>query len=190
MSAVVEQKMSKTERNELRKIIKNRFNLLHGQIAQRENEIVNQIRERILAENEAKLTEWRDKIRAVNNKVDDAIKAAVEVRDAAVDAGVDVSGFAWERGYPRHGDFRVGVRGLDQKIYAEMQALRTGAGFEKLNLKQMEMDLDEELALGILETDDARSFLQRVPTVDTLLPLPAGDAPKQLAKGSKAKKTT
>lgn len=52
----------------------------------------------------------------------------------------------------------------------QIARIRTDRGLADINLSQLELELQEEIALDVIESEDARALLARVPTLDQLMP--------------------
>ena len=62
--------------------------------------------------------------------------------------------------------------GLSNKVQKAYSKIAQQAGLHKLDLRMKELELSEELAIGALGSDEAKTFLTKVPTIDNLLPAP------------------
>lgn len=62
---------------------------------------------------------------------------------------------------------------LHKKVSEAYRTVTEQAGTHKVDLKMQELEITEELLIGGIASDEGRSFLARVPTIDNLLPAPA-----------------
>lgn len=62
---------------------------------------------------------------------------------------------------------------LNSKVSKAYRQITMQAGLHKLDLRMKELELSEELAIGALGSTEAKDFLRKVPTIDTLLPAPS-----------------
>jgi hypothetical protein len=142
-------------------------------VAQRENEIANAIRTQIVKEHEDALTEARAAVEGLRGEL-----TALAKRYDGVIEDFEVRGVT--PGYPHRRTRDTSeifpasfeVKDLNRTVEGRLREMRATTGYQRLNLKQMELEIQEALAIDALETEDAREFLDRVPTVEKLLPLP------------------
>jgi preprotein translocase subunit SecA len=169
--------MTKTERTELRRIIKNRYEHLYEQIAVREGMIAAQFREQLVEKSQAKIDEHTKEIKSLLDDYNKIVDRLNEALRAASDDGLTTPyGSRYD-----HADLtrvKFQLAGIEREVTRAVQRVREEAGLSKLDLRSDAIALDEELAIGSLQSDDARDFLARIPTIDTLLPLPSGDVPQ------------
>ena len=185
---VAVKQMSKTERKELRRIVARRFRMLRDQLGRREHELRFALRKQFQEEHKANVERIEKKLRpllARQNKLAEAYDALYEEASAL--------GVAIHIGLPGTVDLdshraRFGRDPIEASVAGEvedaLQAIKEEAGWSKMNLNQLEWQLDEQLAVGELETDSAQEFLAALPTPETLLPLPEGVELPELASGS------
>lgn len=162
--------ITKGERTELRSIVRQQFKVLRAEVDQREAEMVAEAEQRVY-----------DRFKGVDEKradLNDAVGRLVEETNREIekllhDRADDVGGIeSWQRlGVPRgYGlahwspDRRTELhRALVAGIEAQVQAA-------KLALQRQEADLLRTLAVGALESEEARKFLSDIPTVAQLVP--------------------
>lgn len=53
---------------------------------------------------------------------------------------------------------------------SQVARIRADRGLANINLSQMELELHEEIALSVIESEDARALLARIPSLDQLMP--------------------
>jgi hypothetical protein len=165
--------MTKGERDELRRIVKHRFKLLDEQVAQREAEIRQLIRDRIEAEYADAVAEVEAELAAINCEADVLERRGRKIAAAARRKGV-VIGYGGGTAEPVEVSVASPSRAanVDARVNREMEALRRESGLARTNLSLRELDLLERLAIGALESDEAKEFMESIPTVDGLLPMP------------------
>lgn len=156
--------MNKTERTELRGVVRNQFRVLRKEVEQRMAEMIAEGEQQILDRfHDADVT--RNEIdEQVNEILNDALKKIRDVCAARPDAGVpkrlNFSG-GWVTWAPdRRGELRAA-------LYTNLRARAEGA---KLTLERQEADLLRNLAVGALESAEAHQFLGTIPTVAELVP--------------------
>lgn len=164
--------MSQRDRTELRRILNARFQLLHEQIHQRQHELENQIRTQIESDftEAVKLAKKKmDKLRAKGDKLE---QEAQEIAEEVLQLGI----------VPTSGSYAVKPlnvtmaeewkpKDLNKRVKEALAQITTAAGLHKLDLRLEQLRLEEELAIGALGSDEAKNFLERVPTLDKLLPM-------------------
>lgn len=160
--------MTKAERTELRSVVRQQFKVLRGEVDQRRKELAaeaaGQVRRRYAtADKTVDDLNWR-----IEQIVDQANK---DIRDAVKAVQGDSSGGQWQWSGPVRAP-RVAHEREDR--YALNNALTSGidaqARSAMLTLERQEADLLRQLALGALESDEARAFLAAIPTVGELVP--------------------
>ena len=70
---------------------------------------------------------------------------------------------------------------LAKQVDAEIFEMMRETGAAAFSIDVEEIRILEELTVGQLETDAAREFLDKIPSVDQLLPLPAGAKRKEIS---------
>lgn len=166
--------MTTTERRELRRIVKRRFKVLREQIDRREHELEHAIREQIREENKALIKEFKGKFDTIAKAYNKLVERMEILEKEATAKGVsvhDYGAFRYIREIPveqRIGFYEQG------EIYQRISAIKEEAGWNKLSLEELEWQIDEQLAIGELKSGTSLQFLEALPTVDTLLPLPVG----------------
>lgn len=161
---VVADQITKAERTELKSVVRQQMKVLRAEVEQRAAELMADVDDQIADKFESDDKRWADAahlaheaVMEANRKVNDAY------RELLGDQHV-------ERMY-------VGAQ-LPQKPARERAVLRQ-AGKSRieeqvkgalLRLQRQEADLLRSLAIGALETDDARGFLDSIPSVSELVP--------------------
>jgi hypothetical protein len=164
------QPLSKTERTALIRVVKSRFSLLRDGLHVRASEVMQAVEKQIeLDHKEAvdEITKESDKIAAQINKL---LKQMEEIERKAQSKGITcqwkiLEYFKPPTWVPAHkGD-------LVRKKLEEIGGLN---GRWEYELKRQEADLVEQLIIGDLTSDDSQKFLEKIPTAETLIPLPPG----------------
>ena len=159
--------MNQRERNALIRIVKQRYSLLRSQLDQREREIRNLIRQRVMEDHKAeaeKATKAAEKIR----------KSLVDLIAAHPDLDIESKRYGFmDPDRLSSESWRFVPADTDKLIRSEMHRLREESGLASVNLELDELGLVEDLLIGSLESADAKAFLaDRIPDVDRLLPMP------------------
>lgn len=160
--------MNKAERDELRRIIRQRTKVLRADIDARQAELISELDRQLDEQYAAELKRWDDTQMLIKEVVKEANRRANDVyRDYF---GREQWGERHDRGVisalahagPKQGQFADRNKAI-REIDAKVAQART-------ELERREVALLEELAVGALESADARQFLSRIPTVGELVP--------------------
>jgi len=158
--------ITKGERAELRSIVRQQFRVLKDEVAQRHAELDADIDLQVAeqwAERDARLSALRQAIEQITDEANTKLRALLAEhpdRDhLRVQRFAPAEVSRWEADQVRH-KMRAAAK-------SELQA-RVGAAMVKLG--RQEADLLRQLAVGALETDEARSFLGSIPSVSELVP--------------------
>lgn len=157
--------ITKGERTELRSIVRQQFRVLRSEVVQRQLEMAAQV-ETDLAERYADGdAAWQGIMHEIHEAT---LEANRRVNDALNNAGFQVKG-NYERVFiscapiQQPTQDRMQLRHLAQtRIAAQVKAAL-------LRLEREEADLLRTLAVGAIESDEARQFLERIPTVGELV---------------------
>lgn len=173
---MAEQKlMNQKDRAELRRILKARYEILHQQLSQRQQEVQNTIEKRIRAEHEDAIQKALKKTTAFEKKLAKLKDEAEELTAQMIDLGI-----APGNGYGRHYretffsyslETKWSPIDLQEKIQRAYNQVTEQAGLHKLDLRMQQLQLEEELAIGALGSDEAKEFLAKIPDLDKLLPM-------------------
>lgn len=165
--------MTSKDRTELRRILKARFELLNKQLSVREQELRTQIAEEIRKDHAKAVKDGQKKIAKLVEKAQKLEAEATTLQQELENSGVG------PRGYRRHDysqlmsinwDDRLEPIDITEKINIAYQKLVAAAGLHKLDLGLKQLELEEELAIGALGSDEAKSFLGKIPSLNTLIP--------------------
>lgn len=160
--------MNKTERDELRRLIRARFKVLRSDVEQRKAELLVELDQEIAARFADHDKQWRDaafvieKIRLeANGQVNDVYRDLI---------GKDEYGTAQDHNLvsirhiaqPHNHRGTIRQRGITQIEARCKTAL--------LELERREVELLTDLATSALESTEAKQFMGRIPTVSELVP--------------------
>ncbi len=158
--------MTKTERAELKQVVKSQFRVLREEIEQRELEVIadmeNQVNEK-----------YRDEDEAYGRATVVAQELLVEMNQKVNDTFREIFGDAFVEGQyvsiilPNRQQSTIKRSHLVRAGRAQVAAQAKGA---VVRLKREEADLLKELAVGALESDAAKEFLASIPAVGELVP--------------------
>lgn len=171
--------ITKREADDLRRVVKARFEVLHDQVHQRRTEIANRVEETIEADYkpeidavEAKLEVVRKKMRKLNAEAK-ALIADVEANHPNVSL-VRARYSNPDNVYVMEiGDAKAVIPNLSAEVAKRTNMITEAAGLATLNLRHTEVGFLEKLTLGTIETADAQAFFDSLPVVDQYLPLPS-----------------
>lgn len=170
--------MSKTERTELRRIVRRRFKMLREQLSRRERELFHALKTQAEQEREDAVKEIEKKMKPLIKRQNDLAKAIEKVEEEAYKKDVKISGNLAKRLTlgSKYDGIEIRARGdiASSEAAKQLQEIKEEAGWQRLNLEELEWRLDEQLAVGELESGSSKDFLTTLPTVESLLPLPAG----------------
>jgi hypothetical protein len=160
--------MTQAERRELRSVVRGQFKVLRGEVEQRRRELAaeaaEQVRRRFAADDKT-LDDLNWKIGQITDQANKDIRDAVKAVQASSDSGT----WTWSGAVapPR-------VMRQQEDKWALTAALNKGIDAQVnsalLGLERQEADLLRSLALGALESEEARRFLASIPSVGELVP--------------------
>lgn len=160
--------ITKAERSELRTLIRSRFRVLRADVKVRQAELELELRNRV-----------ETKYAAADKQYQDAMYLVEQARDEANRKANDIlRGTGLWPDYPTKSDYRLILQNpfgkppddrgvLLAKGYARIEAQVKSANLE---LDRQENDLLTKLLVGALESDEAKQFLNEIPTVSSLVP--------------------
>lgn len=164
---MTEDRISKGERDELRRIVRGDFKALGHELDQRERELGAEIEQRVAQRFEPSDEAGRALARTISAIIADANEA---IRVAVHAALQSTDGY---RARWRPLDVPL-VEWVPEKRDELRRALRADVGARvgaaKLRLERQEVDLLKRLSSDALESDAARAFLAGIPTVAELVP--------------------
>lgn len=162
--------MNKSEREELRRLLRSRFKVLRADVAARQAELEVELHQQIEAEFAAGDKAWDDAMYQIRLAIDEANRKANDIgrelwgrekwgvkydRElVGLRVAVDNPGVR-ERGRR----FRQGQDEIDRRVKAAL-----------LELERQENQLLTDLATSALESAEAREFFDRIPSVTELVP--------------------
>lgn len=166
-------KMSKSEAKEIRSLVKSEYSFLDQELGGQVARIKADIRQQMDAEAEAALVNARkrtDKIRAKAKKLAD--EAHELLRE------LQMEGFELSR-YGRNDLFTFDVHDSDLKVAtvekrmkAAFDAVDTQVHDARRGLKVNENEAVRKLTLNMCDTDEARSFIEQIPSLSELVSMP------------------
>jgi hypothetical protein len=159
--------ITKTERAELRSLIRQRFKVLRAEVEVRRAELVDELERRIVAKFAADDKAWADAMYLIEEAAREANRKANDIMRGVM-----------AEAYPVDQDHRiVDARPINQPTHERIQLHRQGEAridaqvkTAQLQLDRQEADLLTRLIAGALESDEARAFLGEIPTVSALVP--------------------
>jgi hypothetical protein len=157
--------MTKSERAELRSVVRGQMKVLRSEIDQRKTELLADIDTQVAAHYAAADRAWEGFQHVVGEAAREADR---KINDALHEAGYEIkTGF--ETSYVRVQGLAKPTRARhEMKVKAERQ-LAAQVHAAHLRLAREEADLLRTLSVGALESDEARAFLARIPTVGELV---------------------
>src|SRR5690242_16505568 len=160
--------ITKGERIELRSLIRQRFKVLRADVKAREAELIAELEGRIESRFAAEDKEWADAIFLIEEAAREANRKANDIL-----RGLSIT-------LPDRGQSELRViqaRHIVQPRQERTELSRAGQAriaaqvrTALLQLDRQEADLLTQLAVGSLESEEARAFLGEIPTVSALVP--------------------
>jgi len=161
-------KMPASERRELRSVIRQQFKVLRAEVDQRRAELAAEAAEKVRQKYAASDKQVDDLNWRIEQIIDQANK---DVRDAVkkVQGESEAGTWTWS------GAVRAPhIAHRNEDRYALNGALTAGIDAQAkaalLTLERQEADLLRQLAMDALDSDEAKAFLARIPTVAELVP--------------------
>lgn len=158
--------ITKGERTELRSIVRQQFKVLRSEVQQREAEmradLETQIHDRFAADDQ----QWSVLMHNVNEAV---LEANRRINDALAEAGYQQKG-ASERQWVQSPNIRQPKEDEHQLRMVASTQVTAQVKAALLRLEREEADLLRTLAIGAIESAEARQFLSSIPTVSELVP--------------------
>lgn len=156
--------ISKTERVELRSIVRQQFKVLRAEVEQREAEVLadadQQIADKFSSQDEA----YERAAFLANEVVSEANRRVNDIYREQLGVGHTEYAYVDFRLPRKPEKRRLDLRGVAvSKIRAQVK----GAS---LQLDRQEADLLQQLAIGALESEEAHAFLGSIPSVGQLVP--------------------
>lgn len=162
--------MTQRDRTELRRILKARFELLHKQLDIRKSELLIHLEEEIRAQYKEQVAQAKERTSELEAEAQKFAAKADALQKEMEGMGLTHSHYRYEFfGYNFHTDWQPA--NLSQKIDEAFKKVTSKADYHKVDLYLKQLELEEELAIGALGSEEAKSFLSKIPTVDTLLPM-------------------
>ena len=158
--------ITKTERTELRQIVRQQFKVLRAELEQRQVEMIAGLEDEIA-----------EKFRA-----DDEQWAALQhrVHELVMEANRGINDALYESGYTDRGTTErmwLSVRPMSKPDGSRIELRRHAQSRIAAQVKAAQLDLDRReadtlrsLAVGAIESEEARTFLESIPTVGELVP--------------------
>lgn len=160
--------ITKSERAELRSLIRQRFKVLRADVEARRAELEAELEERIAAKYAADDKAWNDAVFLIQEAAREANRKANDVLRGLNLEGLDLERQEYEvvaarpMSQPRKERRELKQRGTT-RIAAQVRQAH-------LQLDRQEADLLTRLVADALESDAARAFLGEIPTVSALVP--------------------
>ena len=165
-SSTGETMITKTERAELRSVVRQQMKVLRSEVHQRGSEMLADIDAGIAekySEEDANFKALRDAIEMIVREANNSIDDLLTKHGTDQFRYFDPLGFPrFERADDRH---RVALR------HAAISDVKAKVEMAKLRLDRTEADLLRQLSVDALESDEAKGFLGSIPSVSELVPV-------------------
>lgn len=159
--------MNAGERQALRQVVRQRMKVLRSDVAARKAELEAEVEQRVASQYAARDKLFEDLGQVIAGILDQArkdIRAAYEkVQSDHPDAAASIT-------YDGGSGIKVDNKDryhMSRRLHAEIDA-QVSAALTRID--RQEADLVEEITVDGLETDAAKNFLSRIPTVGELVP--------------------
>ena len=172
-----EAKITKADARELKSVVRMRFDLLRTETSLRETELRQLVREQVIRENQERIDEYRDRVRALADEALALSRRLTDLADEAYQNGLHISGSIIVVNTEQ---WNVLPKNLDYEVQRRIQEVYTQSHATRLGIDRQEVELLEKLTLQVLDSNQAREFIESIPTVDELIPLPNGDLRKAI----------
>lgn len=158
--------ISKAERAELKTIVKQQYKVLRSEIEQRQYELHEQVEEEIATRFSDDDEQWA----AMQHRIYEACSEANRtINDLLREYGYEVRGHTEREWVPTPRMSKPSEKQNELRHQAAAK-INTRVKSAKLRLDREEADLLRTLAVGAIESEEARSFLASIPTVADLVP--------------------
>jgi hypothetical protein len=177
--AAASNKMTATERKEIRRLVEERFDLLDQQVQTQERHIANIIEENIEEAAKSRLDEAQAKTEALAQRLHaafDALEEALvplraEWQDLVAsyeDIEPDVNRYFTIDDESDFDNIEWSVKNVRQQVRKQLDKLKAEKGDATLALSTAKNEMLTDLTLGAVVSDEGRAFLDRIPKVETL----------------------
>lgn len=156
--------ITKTERAELKAIVRGQFKVLRAEVTQRKAEVIADAETQINDSFSEEDKKWADAGHLAHEAVNEANRKVNDAYHDLTDGDHIEHDYVSARIPNRPQPKRAALR---QEAHAKITAQVSGA---LLRLERQEADLLKQLAVGALETHEAREFLSDIPSVGELVP--------------------
>jgi hypothetical protein len=160
------------ERRELRAVVRQQIKVLRAEVKQRKLELIAEGERRLVdkySDEDQKTNDLYHELRELTRKANDDLAALM----LKYEDDPAFSGGRWKGGYGTQFDVpRIARQTNDRKQLhdAFLAGIESQVQSAQLSLDRQEADLLRSLAMESLETEQAREFLARIPSVAELVP--------------------
>lgn len=168
--------MSKAERDELKQLVKRRMKVLRADVAQREAELRNEVAANVKQDMKGEDQVWAqvahalgEAERSANRQANDALRTLLGAERWPNELRLIQAADAFTL-RNRLAQDQAGSTPMRQALIRDgEQRITTMVKDAQRKLERIETDLLTDLAVGALESDEAKAFLARIPTVGELV---------------------
>lgn len=176
--------LSKSDRMELRRVVKERYELLGEQMEVRKREVRNAIQRQIEIDSSKAIKEAEKRGRVMAKELEKALVGTESLLAEMNEQGIEPKGSREFRYYISEaidslkGEWKI--TDLQSRTSRLFTVLEQEHGTSQLSLRQQRLTLLEDLSIDALETKKAKELFERIPSVDDFMPLPQGKTLKEL----------
>lgn len=173
--------MTKTEAKEIRTLVKSEYSFLDQELGGQSSRIKADIRQQLEAEADAALSKARKKTDALRKKGEKLKQEAHELLRELQAEGFELSGYGRSElfTFDVH-DSNLKVSTVERAMKRAFDAVDQQVHDARRGLKVNENEAVRKLTLNMCDTDEARSFIEQIPSLGELVSMP--DV-KQLTSG-------
>lgn len=173
MSDAPKTKMTKTEAKEIRSLVKSEYAFLDQEIGGQVNRIKSDIRQQLEAEAEIALKGARKRTDALRKKAEKLNNEAHELLRQLQDEGFDLAGYGTQTLFSFDvKDQNLKVVNVEKAMKRAFDSVDQQVHDARRGLKVNENEAVRKLTLNMCDTDEARGFIEGIPSLGTLVTMP------------------
>ena len=166
-------KMSKSEAKEIRTLVKSEYAFLDAELGGQVSRIKSDIRQHMDAEAEAALVNARKRTDKIRAKAEKLKAEAHELLRELQSEGFELGGYGNPELFVfdvKDGSLKVGT--VEKRMKSAFEAVDQQVHSARRSLKLNENEAVRKLTLNMCDTDEARSFIENIPSLAELVSMP------------------
>lgn len=171
--AVEQKKMTKTEARELKSLVKKEYEFLRGEMGGQVAQVKQAIREQLDAESEGMLKEARKRVERLRKKAQRLEDEGRELLEELRDEGIDLRNTYRNSSllsFSTNDDLRVTSQ--QKRMEKAMSLVDERQREVSRDLTMQENGINRQLVTNMMSSDEAREFVQNIPTLENLIDVP------------------